>query len=148
MRIAREEAEKDQVINISSLLDVMFILLIFFIATTTFKAEERDEAVSLPQTSESTSLTNTARKLIVINVRDRSTAEDGSLYLVSNRPMDAAAIQATVGDAISANPDQKVLVRGDKRALHGDVADAISACRAGGVAEVNIGYDFNPAGTP
>ena len=135
MRIPRENADDDQVINISSLLDVMFILLIFFIATTTFKAEERDEQVNLPKTSDSTSISQTANKLIVINVRNRSTEPDGPLYLVSNRPMSAHALETTVAEAVAGNPEQKVLIRGDERALHGDVARAISACRAGGIAD-------------
>jgi len=134
MRIPREESSDDNVINISSLLDVMFILIIFFLATATFTEEERDIQVNLPQSAAAQSSTQ-APKMIVINVR-----EDGT-YHVANQTMDIAALKNTLIEAISSNPDQKVMVRGDRNALHGNVANAISVCKQVGIHKTNIGYE-------
>ena len=134
MRIPREESSDDNVINISSLLDVMFILIIFFLATATFTEEERDIQVNLPQSAAAQSSTQ-APKMIVINVR-----EDGT-YHVANQTMDIASLKNTLIEAISSNPDQKVMVRGDRNALHGNVANAISVCKQVGVHKTNIGYE-------
>ena len=103
MRIPREESSDDNVINISSLLDVMFILIIFFLATATFTEEERDIQVNLPQSAAAQSSTQ-APKMIVINVR-----EDGT-YHVANQTMDIASLKNTLIEAVSSNPDQKVMV--------------------------------------
>lgn len=144
MRIPREEDSGAAVINISSLLDVMFILIIFFIATTTFKAEELDIEVSLPDSSAPRSLSS-ATKLVVINVRSAEGRKEGDpLYLVSNQPMTLEQLRDTVRGAIEENVNQKVLIRGDELAFHGEVAAAVSACREAGIQEVNIGYDFRP----
>ena len=134
MRIPREESSDDNVINISSLLDVMFILIIFFLATATFTEEERDIQVNLPQSAAAQSSTQ-APKMIVINVR-----EDGS-YHVANQTMDIASLKNTLIEAVSSNPDQKVMVRGDRNALHGNVANAISVCKQVGIHKTNIGYE-------
>ena len=134
MRIPREESSDDNVINISSLLDVMFILIIFFLATATFTEEERDIQVNLPQSAAAQSSTQ-APKMIVINVR-----EDGT-YHVANQTMDIAALKNTLIEAVSSNPDQKVMVRGDRNALHGNVANAISVCKQVGIHKTNIGYE-------
>ena len=134
MRIPREESSDDNVINISSLLDVMFILIIFFLATATFTEEERDIQVNLPQSAAAQSSTQ-APKMIVINVR-----EDGT-YHVANQTMDIASLKNTLIEAISSNPDQKVMVRGDRNALHGNVANAISVCKQVGIHKTNIGYE-------
>ena len=75
MRIRRKMEEETPIINVSSLLDVMFILLIFFLATSTLQREEHDIKVNLPERSESGSLSSASRT-IVINVR-----KDGSYYL-------------------------------------------------------------------
>ena len=48
MRIKPTQSESSELINISSMLDVMFILIIFFLVTTTFKEEEIDHLVNLP----------------------------------------------------------------------------------------------------
>ena len=134
MRIPREEPSDDNVINISSLLDVMFILIIFFLATATFTEEERDIQVNLPQSAAAQSSTQ-APKMIVINVR-----EDGT-YHVANQTMDIASLKNTLIEAVSSNPDQKVMVRGDRNALHGNVANAISVCKQVGIHKTNIGYE-------
>ena len=134
MRIPREESSDDNVINISSLLDVMFILIIFFLATATFTEEERDIQVNLPQSAAAQSSTQ-APKMIVINVR-----EDGT-YHVANQTMDIASLKNTLIEAVSSNPDQKVMVRGDRNALHGNVANAISVCKQVGIRKTNIGYE-------
>ena len=69
MRIRRNSNGGDaDIINMSSLLDVMFILIIFFLATTTFKEEETDAQVSLPSDTEGKPLSSQQRT-IVINVR-------------------------------------------------------------------------------
>ncbi|MBT3468542.1 MAG: biopolymer transporter ExbD [Opitutae bacterium] len=134
MRIPREESSDDNVINISSLLDVMFILIIFFLATATFTEEERDIKVNLPQSAAAKSATQ-APKMIIINVR-----QDGS-YNIANESMDISGLQTTLQEAVSKNPDQKVLVRGDKNALHGHVASAVDMCKKSGITHTNIGYE-------
>ena len=75
MRIRRKNDNDEAIINITSLLDVMFILIIFFLATSTLQREEHDIKVNLPSRSEQGSLSSASRTL-VINVR-----KDGSYYL-------------------------------------------------------------------
>ena len=144
MRIPREEESGGTIINISSLLDVMFILIIFFMATTTFKEEELDLAVSLPDSSAPSSL-SAAAKIVIINVRSAQGRKEGDpIYLVSNQPMTLKQLRDTVAAEVKANVNQKVLIRGDELAFHGVVAAAVSACREAGIQEVNIGYDYKP----
>jgi len=144
MRIPREEQSSGAIINISSLLDVLFILIIFFMATTTFKEEELDIAVSLPDSSAPRSL-SAAAKMVIINVRSAQGRKEGDpLYLVSNQPMTLKLLLETVRAEVKANVNQKVLIRADELAFHGEVAAAVSACREAGIQEVNIGYDYKP----
>ena len=51
MRIRRDRESEDAILNISSLLDVLFILIIFFLATSSLAMEEKDLEVSLPEAS-------------------------------------------------------------------------------------------------
>ena len=48
MRIRSRDNDQGEIINISSMIDVMFILIIFFLVTTTFKEEEVDHLIKLP----------------------------------------------------------------------------------------------------
>ena len=130
----REEDLEEGIINTSSLVDILFILLIFFIVTMSFNEEEREIIVNLPETDTNLS---SASKALIINVR-----QDGSYYLGAKRT-NLAGIQASLKQVLSKNPQQKVLVRGDKSALHGHVAAAIAACRSSGILDANIGYVSN-----
>ncbi len=128
-----EEIEESEsgVIDTSALVDIMFLLIIFFLVASSFHEEETDIAVNLPETDLSLS---SAVQVLVINVRD-----DGS-YFVSERRMDIDGLREELIRVVQQNPDQKVLVRGDRNALHGRVAEAIAACRRVGINEANIGY--------
>ncbi len=135
MRIKRPSGGETGIINVSSLLDVMFILIIFFLATTTFQQEERDIKVKLPESREGKTLSQST-KLIVINVR-----RDGT-YLLGSDEVSPEGMGQAIAEAVKSDPGQKVLVRGDREALHGHVAVAVALCKKAGVREANIGYQL------
>ena len=143
MRVIRQVSDaEDAPIDLTPIIDLMFTMVIFLFATTTFTEEERDINVKLPETSSSSSL-STATKVIVINVRG-NVGEGDPVYTVTNQPTDLGQLRAIVGKAVTENVNQKILIRGDKYAFHGNVANAVGVCREVGIQEVNIGYDFKP----
>ena len=131
MRIRSGDENEGDVINTSSLVDVMFILIIFFLVTMSFKEIEHDINVNLPETD--TTLSSASRAL-VINIR-----HDGGYYLGSKR-MNLGQMQNILNETVKKNPAQKVLIRGDKNALHGNVAAAVAVCKRSGIKNANIGY--------
>ena len=135
MRIRPQEESEGELINMSSLLDVVFILLIFFIATTTFQQEEKDMQVNLPQASDGKALSS-APSVLVINVRD--TGE----YLLGSQMVTLEQLAQQMKAAAENQPDQKVLVRGDENARHGDVSRAMLTCRQAGIHKANIAYEL------
>lgn len=101
----------------------------------------RDIEVSLPDSSAPRSLSS-ATKLVVINVRAVKAGK--TAYVVADKAMTLDQVRELIKAALNENADQKVLIRGERDALHGHVAAAVSACREAGIQEVNIGYDFRP----
>lgn len=136
MRVrATNDGDSGDLISISPLVDVLFILIIFFLVATKFAEEERDVPLQLPRATEGSSLSATP-DVAIINVR-----EDGSIFL-GNKPITLTDLQAAMAESVATNPAQKVLVRGDENARHGTVAQAVLACHNAGVAEANIGYEL------
>ena len=137
MRIRRSEDGEEPFFALTSLIDILFVLIMFYLAATSFREEERDAEVSLPRADDAAALT-AAPRVVVVNVR-----ADGQ-YVVSNRAMDLPLLTKTVRQAVAGDAGQKVLIRGDRAARHEHVAAAVRACKQAGVVQANIGYDSTP----
>jgi len=144
MRFRRDEETGESIINMESLLDVVFILLIFFMATTTFKEEEYDRKVKLTAARKKHSSLSGPANMTVINVRSKDRNKDDALYVVGGKRVNRLQLRKIVTDAVKRDANHKVLIRGDRKALHGDVAMAVAECHIAGVDEAKIGYSDTP----
>jgi biopolymer transport protein ExbD len=129
-RNSRQNSE--ELISMTSMMDLIFLLLIFFLVTTTFKEEEIDHSVNLPVDSKNQSLTQSASKLININIR-----KDGS-YVVLGKQVTEEKISEWMTEEVAKKPDIKVLIRCDQDAKHLYLANIMSICRHVGVPKANI----------
>jgi biopolymer transport protein ExbD len=132
MRFQSSSSDGSEVINISSMIDVMFILIIFFLVTTTFKEEEVDQLVKLPTDKRNQSLTQSTGSLIKINIR-----ENGA-YLVMGTQMTEEQLNTWMEGEIKRKPELKVLIRCDKESKHLHLANVMSICIHVGVPQANI----------
>ena len=144
MRIRQPSQEQSDIINITSVLDVMFILLIFFMATTTFKEEEFPVGVQLPVASKKHETASSKSKTIIVNVRNTREGAGEGLYIVGGNQVTLQQMQKLVEDSIAQDPTQAVWIRADKFAYHGEVANAIATCRNAGVMEAKLLYESKP----
>lgn len=132
MRFKTESSSGNGIINISSMIDVMFILIIFFLVTTTFKEEEIDHLVKLPTDKRNQSLTQSKGNLLKINIR-----ENGA-YLVMGTQMTEEQLSTWMEGEIKRKPELKVLIRCDENSKHLHLANVMSICRHVGVPKANI----------
>src|SRR6185503_18568322 len=109
MRI-RDPIIEEEPYNLVPLTDMVFNLLIFFMAATTFTQIEKDLAVQLPRAGGFHTLSQ-APPQIIINIR-----EDGSLY-VDGIHRSAEELDQMLSSAVKADPMREVLIRADRRAL-------------------------------
>lgn len=96
--------------NLTSLIDMLFLLIVFFIVTSVFVQEEIDHQVQLPVSEQSESLTR-PKSALIINLR-----EDGTLSLGSE-PVNAAELEAKLTAIYQDTPGRPVVLRGDSRIL-------------------------------
>ena len=132
MRIRSSETESGDVINMSSLLDVLFILIIFFLVTTTFKNQEDDHRVDLPVDQRNQAMSNKAGDVVKINIRK------SGAYVLMDKAVTEEMIEATMKEAVTNRPDVKVLVRADKESKHLYLANVLSICKFVGVKDTHI----------
>ena len=96
-------------LSITPLIDIVFLLLIFFLVATRFAEEDRELDVLLPSASEARPLTVKPREIFV------NIDKDGN-YFVGGRVVNADAMYDILLRASTDNPGhQSVVIRADKR---------------------------------
>ncbi len=113
-------------INVIPMIDTMMFLLIFFLMATKFADIERDVQVKPPESHNARPVTAMPREL-VINV-----GQDGRLT-IGGQPRQPADVDRLIGMARSGNPDQEVVVRGDRRVVLQYAVDILDLCEKHGV---------------
>ncbi len=107
MRISTEPSgESAPLVNLTPLIDVVFLLLIFFMVTAQFQEDERDLSVDLPGAENGDPIKDLP-EILFVNVR-----QDGSLT-VGDRSLDTSELRNLLARAKRKNANQKVVVRAD-----------------------------------
>ncbi len=118
-------------IRLINLVDVLFILLIFFIATTTFRvATPAAVKLALPEAKTAEQIGREKVERLVITV-----APDETIYLDRN-PISLDALEAELRSAKSKNPAVQVQFSADKTVSYGTVIAIVDAARAAGIRDL------------
>lgn len=125
---AHDDHQSAIAIELTPIIDMVFLLLIFFLVATTFHRAEREMQIALPYATAAGPISATLRE-IVINVD-----AEGAI-IVSGRRLEPAALRRMIEDAVALNPEQKVTVRGDRNAAYAAVVRALDVCKSAGVQE-------------
>jgi biopolymer transport protein ExbD len=120
-------------INMTPLIDMVFILLIFFIVTTSF-VKETGVDVSRP-TAKTAVKKEQANILIAIK-------QNGEVWM-DKRQVDRRAVRANVERMHAENPEGSVIILADKEAKTGLLIEVMDQARLAGVANVSIAAEHN-----
>jgi len=123
-----QEQEEQEEINMTPMLDVVFILLIFFIVTASFVKEAGIE-VNRP---EAATAVKKERANILVAISDK-----GEIW-INKRRVDERAVQANIERLKAENPQGTVVIQADKKATTDTLIKVMDAARAAGVFDVSI----------
>jgi biopolymer transport protein ExbD len=125
---ARRNSRSTVELNIAPLIDMVFILLIFFLVTTSFVKETGVE-INRPTAATAVSQAK-ATILIGIDAADR--------IFFDHREVDVRAVRANVERALAENPDGVVVVVADRASTTGTAIRVMDGCRLAGAANVSL----------
>ncbi len=114
------------VINIDSLVDVLFLLLIFFMVTSAF-VEQPNIKLELPATKHS-DVSRIDRTVLSI-------ARDGQLFL-QDKPVDKINLGKELRRIVLDTRDDVLVLKADKMVPYGDVVDIIDDAKGAGFKKV------------
>jgi biopolymer transport protein ExbD len=132
MRRNRQVAAEDEAqIDLTPMLDVVFIMLIFFIVTATFIKEAGVE-VNRPEASTAQPKDN-VNILVAINANNE--------IWMDKRRIDERAVRANIERLHAENPKGAVVIQADNKSQTETVAAVLDAAREAGVYDVSLATD-------
>lgn len=122
------ETEELNEINISPLIDMVFILLIFFIVTTVF-VEESGVDINRPDAISSQQL---EKNSILIAVTDKNQVVFGA------RDIGISGVRPLVKRLTTQEPEMPVIIQADEGSLTGTLVRVVDEAKLGGALKVNV----------
>ena len=127
-------------LSLTPLIDVVFLLLIFFLVATRFAEEDQELDVVLPSASEAMPLTIEPKQLIVNIDRDGG-------YFVERDRVDAGQLDRLLERAAGNNPlSQSVLIRADRRVAFDAVVQVMNLCNKHQIRDYSVSTAADDAG--
>ncbi|MDA0323766.1 MAG: biopolymer transporter ExbD [Verrucomicrobia bacterium] len=134
MRFTKDQYEEIR-INMDPMIDCIFLLIIFFLATTAFIKLEQDLSINLPTMSEKLKVKEPPPAPVIVNVRFLPGGK--AFYHVNNERMSVTALTISLTRAKVRNSEQAVVIRGDKNVKWDHVARVMASCAQAGITKVS-----------
>lgn len=126
-------------LNLTSMIDVLFLLIIFFMVSTKFDEMERNIDVAIPEVGQAGETTPPAKPIVVTVFADGHLELDGQAV--------TAEELVTRLSSLGGLGAPSVVIRGDATCQYQHVAVALAACRQANVSELGIAVRLDGKGT-
>ena len=126
MNFRRNSRSRAASVQMASLMDVIFLLLCFFVTSSVFSQWETEISIALP-TAKSSTVPGRMPGEIILNV-----AADGNVT-VNGQKLSLAEVTERLTRIAKLYPGQPVVIRADKTTKHESLVSVIDACRTADV---------------
>ena len=123
-----EKKKPKVIINVTSLIDVLFLLLIFFMISSTF-VEQPGMKLELP---ESKSASTESIKELVLEIN-----QDGTMFL-NESPISIDSLETTFRNILPSLKQPSLIIKADKNVHHGTVVEVMDKAKIAGLEKLII----------
>ncbi|NIP84795.1 MAG: biopolymer transporter ExbD [Planctomycetales bacterium] len=127
----KTHSDEQPSLNLTPMIDIVFLLIIFFMVGTKFSEMERKIGLELPSVSDSGTLSAAPEKKLV------NVYQDGRIEL-DRTTVSLAELTERLAVARREYPKLGVLVRGDADSKYQSVARVLNACRQAGISKMAV----------
>ena len=125
-------------LSLTPLIDVVFLLLIFFLVTSEFEEEERRLDIVLPSATSAVPMTSKPREVVV------DVDSQGLIYL-HGQVTSLDELQRLLRIAVESNPtNQTVVIRADRATTFQPVVSVMDVCNRTGVSDYSVTTQEGP----
>ena len=128
---ALNQEEEGHGLSIAPLIDIVFLLLIFFLVATTLYEVEKDITIKLAEATEGSGRKSTA-EIVIVNVKE------SGVLVVNERVKTMEELGTLLKETKESNPAVSVVVRCDRHAYHKHFVRILDLCEKVGVGSVAV----------
>ncbi len=128
MAVRRQREEDETEINITPMLDIVFIMLIFFIVTTSFVKEP---GISPQRPTADTAAEKTRGNVLI------AISQTGQIWM-DKRSVELNQVRTLVEAVLAENPESSAVIIADEQANSGVLIDLMDQIRLGGIGNISI----------
>ena len=127
----KTQQDEQPSLNLTPMIDVVFLLIIFFMVATKFSERERDIELELPEVASASALTSAPKQRVVTITQTGQVALDG---------VEVSLVELTqrLAAARSEYPNMSVVIRGDAACAFQHVAATLAACKDANISDLGI----------
>lgn len=123
--------------QIAPFIDIVFLLLIFFLLTARLEAEEKNLGLTLPSASKGEKKIREKNE-IIINIDSNGIITVRDDVWETGPKAGKRSLTAMLTSSVEDNKTQSVIIRADAKTAHKFVVDVLNACREAKIARVDI----------
>jgi len=122
--------------SLSSMIDIIFLLIIFFVITASFDREQLDSKITLPQVNSGIAIKSLPTEKLMINISSNGTVKVGFHTMpitdVKNK------LENLLYSASSGNANVSIIINGDRSTKHHYISTVLDAIAQSGYDKVQI----------
>lgn len=127
----KTHVDEQPTLNLTPMIDIVFLLIIFFMVGTKFTELERKLTLDVPQVSDATALAPAPEKRVINVYRDGRVTLD-------RQPITLDQLRAELAAARREYQELGVVVRGDADGSFQNVVHVLNTCRQAGISQMGI----------
>jgi biopolymer transport protein ExbD len=138
MALKIKRSSDDANLSLTPLIDVVFLLLIFFLVTSQFENEERRIDIVLPSATSAAPMIGKVREIII------DIDSNGSIFM-GGESMTVETLEGVLTEAVADNPtNQTVVIRADRSAEFQPVVSVMDVCNRTGIIDYSVTTQEGP----
>jgi biopolymer transport protein ExbD len=134
----KNPTEEDPEFQIAPMIDILLVLLVFFMSISSTEVLKVNHAITLPVAADGKPASKNSPGQVVINIEWVALNDVGSIEISEQKFADANAIIPIVQKAVQANPLTRVLIRADRGVKWAFMKTVMRAVAQGGVENVTF----------
>ena len=131
MKLLAKKTDEEPIMMMAPMIDIIFLLLIFFLMTSIFARLENELSITVPTADESRPPRRTPGEIII------NLTSDG-VIVVNQRRLNMEELEEILVKIGNIYRDQSVIIRGDRKALFGRAIAILDACAKAGIWNVSF----------